>query len=615
MKAGGWDFQVHRVDLEGLGVDAGQSMGMLIVQPEYELVSGGTVPFRIAEGFRRAQTALIEQAFQVREAENQERDLPIPFILFPETAIPLRDPDGLECLRQQLEQVQGDIVFIGGLEGLSPEEARSMADMFAPGVDAARPTCGAGAFVNVCVIAVKWASGRLRWHFQAKLRPSQWEQQRNMARGQRVLYFVAPGVAFLCQICFDHFAAEGEEPLNTALCHRLIERSQPNAAPLDFVFVPQCNPQPAHPSVRQNTRHLLSYSNRALKNDMAAVVVVNKAASVQGSSEYGRSGFHYRAGRWQIPTLDVGPKGYELYDRDDVTSAVFRKRTHAIHVATLVPPSHNIGDPRNPRRPLDNPRSYLIAEGCDVTPCSCLPGTTCAVGRFVECDCLPCKLHDVLLVALPRKDEKRRWQGFDAGQGQLLERHYGEVRERLLTLGSTRARELVYLLLHMHDKDKRNNPDLWLGLQTEAVVELLSALSVLAELEPVDLQTTRHWTALLGESMTVALLDGADKVHHWQDMEQAYIKEFEGQYHRPEARRKPVLLVALRSRGLVQPLVKRSWSDFTKPTDPNRLGDEDSFAKPTPLRFYVCQDALFEGARQARTITEFLRNEMRCVLE
>ncbi len=367
--------------------------------------------------------------------------------------------------------------------------------------------------------------------------------------------------------------------------------------------------------MKQNTCRLLNYSDRALKNDMMAVVIVNKAASVQESSKYGRSGLHYRGERWQIST-GLGPKGYELYDyeygSDRVTSAVFRKRTQAIHVTTLIPPSDNMGRSGNPRQPFDNPRSYLIGDECDPAPCSCLPGTQCAVGTFVECDCLPCKLRDILLADLPTSDEKRRWRGSDANPSQSLNLHYTEIRKQLLMLGCDRARELVDLLLHMH-KDELNNPDMWSPLQCDAMIELLSALSVLRELQQVNFDTAPHWTASLGTSLAVALLDGEDGRHRWDEMELRYKKQFESRYYHPGARRKPVLLAMLRSRGLVTPLIKRSWLEFTVPADPNRLGDADSYTKATPLRFYVCQDAFFEGAKQAPTMTEFLQRTMRCI--
>ena len=611
MTEGAWDFQVERVNLVDLSINATQRLGMLIVQPKYTLVLDRPIPFRISEEYREAQKVLIEMAFEIRAAESQQRNVPIPFILFPETAIPVHDPDGLDFLRQQMEKVQEDVIFIGGLEGLTPEEVHEMVDKFHP---VASLAFAAGSFVNVCVIAVKFATGQLSWYFQAKLRPSKWEQGRNMAHGQRILYFIAPQVSFMCEICFDHIAAQGEEPLNAVLYRKLSESVQPNAATLDFVFVPQCNPQPDHESVIRNTAFLLNYDNRGLKNDMATVVFTNMAASVQEPSEYGRSGFHYRANRWNIPTSDIGPKGYELYDlhRHNITSAVFRKRTQAIHVATFVPPAHNVGNSGNPRLPLENTRSYLIKEGCDATGCSCLPNTTRGVSTFVECDCLPCKLRDVLLADLPTKDKKKRWQGSDAGQTQVLERHYGEIRKDLLMLGAARTRELMHLLLVVHE-DKHSNPDLWSNLQFEAVVELLAALSVLAEMHPVNYNTTPQWTASLGESLAVALIDGADR-HYWDKMTLEYMTKFEAQYYRPEARRKLVLLAVLRSRGLIEPLVKLTSSDITKPTDPNKLGDDKSYARPAPMRIYVCQDTLFEGARQAERITDFLKERMRCIL-
>lgn len=606
------NFEVERVALDDLGIDAGQKLGMVIVQPDYELVPDGTVPFRISENYREPQKSLIEKAFQIRSIESQERNVSIPFIVFPEASIPVCSPDVLDYIRQQMEQAQGELIFIGGLEGLSPQKAGEVVNRFAV---TTRPVFTAGTFVNLCVIVVKSSNGQLSWHFQAKLRPSQWEQQRNMALGHRILHFVAPRIAFLCQICFDHTAADGEEILNITMCRQLIDKARPNAATLDFVFVPQYNPMPQAPIVRQNRSRLLNYTDRALNTIMTTVIVVNKAAETQESSEYGRSGFHYRAGRWQISNTDVGPKGYELYGPEDVTSAIFRKRTQSIHVATLVPPSYNIGNSGNPRRPLENPRSYLIGDGCDSTRCSCLPGTTLSIGTFVECDCLPCRLRDTAITMLPAKDGNGRWQCSDASQNQLLEQHYKKIREDLLMLGASRARELVDLLLSMHSTDNcnPNNPDLWTSPQSEALTEFLSVLSILAELQPVNFNISSQWTARLGESFSVVLIDGLNQKFS-DEMEFSYKKRFEENYYNPETRMKPVLFVALRSRGQMQPPVKPTWFDFTIPQDQNRLGDEDSFTKPLQLRFYICQGGLFDEARRAATIKDYLKRELRCCL-
>jgi len=599
----GWDFQVQPIDLHGLGVDAGRRLGMVVVQPKYELDPDGVVPFRLSESWREAQIGLIEQAFQIRAAESQERDAPIPFILFPEAAIPVVGPDGLDCIRRQMEQVQAEVIFIGGLEGLSRQEAQEVADRF----DAAKPVFGVGAFVNLCVIVIKSAEGRLSWHFQAKLRPSQREQRRNMAHGGRVLYFVAPRVAFLCQICFDHIAQDGEEQLNRALCRQIIETTRPRAATLDFVFVPQCNEHPNHASFRQNTSFLVNYEDRAFPNGIPTVVVVNRAAALQELPEYGRSGFHYATGRWQPPITDIGPKGYALYDLDDVTSAVFRKRTPAIHVATLVPPSHNIRDPGNPRHPMDTPRSYLIGDACDDSLCSCLPGTRCAVGTYIECDCLPCKLRDGLVGNLPRTDAKKhRWIGSNADQSALIEWHYREIRQRLLALKCQRAVDLLDLLFLGHEGGKRN-PDRWEDeAEVDGVRELAAALSVLRERGQIDFQTAARWTAMLEDSVAVAVLDGGNS-SDCRDLAAKYLQQY-GHYP-PAARSIPVLIVALRSKGRVTPLVERFQPEYTEPRIRLPFAGHNPY-EPARVRAFLCRDDLFEEAKRAPAVGDYLSHAM-----
>ena len=182
MPNGGWDFQVERIALDGLGIDASKRLGMVIVQPQFELAPDAAVPFRISTPYTQSLIESIERAFAIRAAESQERGISLPFVLFPEAAIPVTTADGLGYLRRQMEEAAGEVVFIGGLEGLSPSEALEVANAF----NAPKPVFRAGAFANLCVIAIKSANGNISWHFQAKLRPSQWEQPRNMARGHGV---------------------------------------------------------------------------------------------------------------------------------------------------------------------------------------------------------------------------------------------------------------------------------------------------------------------------------------------------------------------------------------------------------------------------------------------
>ena len=601
-------FQVERINIDGLSTDSRRKLGVVLVQPEYELVLDGKVPFRVLETNRETQIKLIEKAFQIRGAESQDRNVPVPFILFPEAAIPVRDPDGLDCLSQQMAEAQGDVIFIGGLEGLSPKELRDLVNKFPPKVEVARPAFDAvGTFVNTCVIVIKPDGGDLAWHFQAKLAPSQWEQGRDMAKGTRLLYFVSRRLAFVCQICFDHIATDGTKALNLTLCDSLIECSQPLAAPLDFVFVPQWNPKPKDACVRRNTGLILNFQDPQLSNQLTTVVMVNKAAVDQESLGFGRSGFHYRDGRWQPPPSDIGPKGYELYESDDITSAVFRKRTQAIHVATWVPPSHNVGDPGNLRQPLENPRSYLITQECDPTPCSCLAHEQ-ACGMFVTCDCLPCKLRETLLVNLPDCDAKGRWQTADEVQHKSLVEHYGEIRAQMLTLNSARTGDLLDLLLLKYEHRKAN-PDTWTEPRPSAVQELVAALSVLREWDqPLALETCGAWTAHLGDSLAVVVLDGLDYEVAWRTLILAYTKKFTDLYYEPEMRKRTVLFVALRSKGRIEPSLKAEWLDFTEPKNRAVLGDDRSITQPKRPQFWVCQGNFLEQAREEKSIKHYLRD-------
>jgi hypothetical protein len=105
-------FQVETIDLGSLSIDGSKKLGVVLVQPAYDLDPDGVVPFRVSATARENQIKLIEKAFQIRKVESRDRGIPIPFILFPEAAIPVCEPDGLYCLNQQMNEAQGDVVFI-----------------------------------------------------------------------------------------------------------------------------------------------------------------------------------------------------------------------------------------------------------------------------------------------------------------------------------------------------------------------------------------------------------------------------------------------------------------------------------------------------------------------
>ena len=137
-----------------------------------------------------------------------------------------------------------------------------------------------------------------------------------------------------------------------------------------------------------------------------------------------------------------------------------------------------------------------------------------AVGKYVECDCLPCKLRDVLLRHLPTKDAgQHRWTSLYADQSALIRSHYDEIRQKLLALNCQRAVEILELFFFAHTNRNRN-PDTWReSAELDGVREFTAALSVLRERGQIDLQTATRWTAMTGDWVAVAVLDGANSFH------------------------------------------------------------------------------------------------------
>lgn len=608
-----WDFETRQIRLDGLSVNAASRFGMVIAQPNFAWEMDGQVPDHIAAPNRKPQITAVEKAFQVRAAESQSRGIPVPFVLFPEGAIPIREPDGLECVRDQMAVATGEVVFIAGLEGVTPDELADLVKRFPPSEEIAAPALEGGAFANICVIVVKYAQGSMRWHYQAKLAPSQWEDGRNMASGKRVLYFVAPRLAFVCLICFDQIAARMDETLVKALCRKLCQQGGSFAAALDFVFVPQYNPKPTSSSFAQAANLILNYDDRLLKNDLTSVVAINRAAISQEPGEFGLCGIHYKGGRWQVPDRDIGPRGYALEKMNGVVSAIFRKRTGSIHVCELVPPPFNVGHPGDPRHPLLHVKSYLLPLQCDEPDCPCPEGQDPSAGNYVQCDPIPCKLRDTLLTALPVNDVKNRWAASDRPQSDRLAANYKAVRQRLLTLTCGRAGELLDLLF-LARALKKGNPDTWQPeRECDAVVELASALSVLSQIGQLEFKTRPYWTAELGGVAAVVVLDGGNE-KYCDNLEQEYLKAFEDAYYASDTRKRPVLFVALRSRGHVQSMVKQDDLDIARPRNWALWGTGDTPFKPFRLKAFLCKQDLFEEARRADSVTEFMREKVGDVL-
>lgn len=606
--------EVVPINLDSISIDAGQRLGMIFVQPEYELLPDGEIPFKIYGSFRSAQNDLISRAFQIRAKEMLNRSWPVPFILFPELSISISNPDGMATLQCQLSEAEGEVIFIGGLEGLSFDEITELCDRFPPPDSSLIPQDNAGGYINVCLIVIKAAAGEIRWYYQAKLRPSPREHGYNMAEGTRVLYFTSAGLSFLCQICFDQIATEGES-LNDIIYKQLGNLASPNAAKLDFIFVPQFNKDPNHDEIKKSRKFLLNYETREFNSSLTTIVNINKAADSQESIQYGRCGLHYKSNRWALPKNWVGPIGYELYEENQVTSAVFRKRTPGIHAANITPPVLNDGGSGEPRMPLKTVRCYLVTNGCDPTPCSCLPITACDVGAYVECYCLPCKLRDTILSNYPASDQKKRWHDLASDPSPSLIDDYLSVRRDVLTLSSSRSREIINMLLLMHSSEDGypKNPDLWKPAQEEALIELFAALSTLKELSELEFNTESLFSVQLNSSTVVVFLDGKNDCHSITQIEKEYIEQFEVQLRRSDYSNKRILLIGLRSRGSATPLVRPAEQKYLKHRN-NGYSTEQPITAVRPLQLFVSRNTLFENARCSESISDYLRREMTDVL-
>jgi hypothetical protein len=603
------EYSIERIELDNIETQADGLLGFVLGQPLYHVEPDNG--FRIQEQDRNAQINAIERCFEIRQFECEHRGIRIPFIIFPELSIPFQAPDGLSTIRQMLEGSDRETIFIGGIEGLTTGEVSQMVESYRPPSLNSHPSYNAGAFVNVCVVAIRDRTGNIEWHFQTKLYPSQWEQRRNMARGNKLLYFHSPGVAFICQICFDHLAVAGSQSLNIDLCEKL-ESITADRVTLDYVFVPQYNPQPLHEDALESTRQLLNFQRRRLTTDMTSVFIVNRASTEQDDLQYGRSSMQQRGNRWQVPKDDLGPIGYTFVETRNLSSAVFRKRTASIHTLTLVPQQANDGNSMNMRLPLDNFRSYLLQEACDPTPCASISGTEVTPGVYVQCECLPCKLRDTLSIRLCLDDETRRWESANASFTQTLHTKYLQYRRQVLNLSCSRAYSIFSLLLiPHHEQTVCRNPDLWESSQIEAVKELLSCLCTF---NVIELASVPELTAHVNNIFPVAILDGENR-RFWNEVVEIYKTRFSNITFSPEYRGRKMLVVALRSLGRLGNVIHQLEPEITRPTNRGVFGFLSAFTTPTSPRLYVCQSDFFAGGRDEENAPSWLETQLRSLLD
>ena len=113
MSDAAWDFTIDKVPIDLSSINASRPLGFVIAQPLFNLDPDSNPHFQILPEFRQTQCDAITSSFAVRETETNTRQIPIPFILFPEGAIPTKDPDGLEIVASKMQDLTDEVIFIG----------------------------------------------------------------------------------------------------------------------------------------------------------------------------------------------------------------------------------------------------------------------------------------------------------------------------------------------------------------------------------------------------------------------------------------------------------------------------------------------------------------------
>jgi len=587
------DIKIEAEDLGQLNIDPEADLAMVIGQPHFEVTSAG--PIKVAQHYRQRNLNVIKQAFEIRRDEMPQRGA-VPIIIFPEFTIPVDGPRTLDLVNHEIAQAEGDLVFISGMEWMTPNDIEGLAQVY----NTEYPETAAGDFVNSCVIAVKHPPNPVRWYFQAKLFPSPEEQNRNLRGGKSVYYFYTSHLGFICQICFDLIAEEGNQIFAPILMRKIGASDAPTTSlkRMDYIFVPQYNPNPNHHSFNRCTYEMLAPGYHGVHNESAVLLAINAAAHSQGDDTFGCSGFHYRD-RWYVSRKD-SPNGYGLRQTErDVTTAVFRKRTAAIHIATLVPPLSNAGQSGNPRSPLTSPRSYIPdAEGtvCDAPECHERPIGT-AARRYLSCGALPCCLRSHLRGNLPDTDSRGRWEAVDKNFQRSLREAYGQLRYRVFALPRAKAEGIMDLLFFTRP-ERKGNPDTWGADHLEALKEWVAALSVLETKEELLLAPSLHLTARLGGNLHFAIVDGAQE--QYMKAANKYHERFAGELNDTSSREGFLVLAVLRSRGLTSLLSEIDITEH-RTADLDKPPGEKSAVSPRKGTFVTCSQAFFERALGSST--------------
>jgi hypothetical protein len=186
----------------------------------------------------------------------------LDLLVFPEGCLPLVHLD--DMLADLAERFHPSTVTMFGLEHVALRTYRQLLERFRDDNPQAlervvRDLDGGsaeGAPVNLCCIAVKEASGRLRVFLEAKGHPFHGEEfldkSRDLYQGQHVYFFRCRSTFnFMALVCLDYLYRD----LYSSNIRRIIDHADQlffaSRQTLDALFVIQCNPKPEHRAYRE----------------------------------------------------------------------------------------------------------------------------------------------------------------------------------------------------------------------------------------------------------------------------------------------------------------------------------------------------------------------------
>ena len=465
-------------------------MRVVVMQPFIQFHSDpGTPP---KEPFRWSDAAVSEQLNAINRAldisQNSFAGRGANFTLFPEYAIP--GFEGVSIINNRISATDWpkDSIVIAGVHGISKSEYTDLCDMLDAVVSKtnAPDSVPDDQWVNCGVIWVKDHDSAIEVWAQPKARPA-WPEMNvrcsDMFCGTTMYVFEGryePSgypCRFMTFICFDWVASMAGTTVWRELLSQLNELWIEAQPALDWVFVIQHNTKPNHPSFLNNTYQFLTDPFYAfVQRDKAIVMHANTAVSQQ-PIRTGQGGFsacvfsptaqlECNCQRPTVCTMPCSLRGSDILER--CKDVVFREMGECIHVFSLRIPRFVIPDATDRTYPMPTASVYGTHASSDPRLCG---GPVPAAVKWIN-DSLDIlrPMSATLLSGRPLKAVAEVIEPSIVTSIRGINGHMAADRINWAACSFSDHKE-------SRDIARRDNADLWEGLETDAMEHLLYSLT------------------------------------------------------------------------------------------------------------------------------------------